>query len=133
MTDYNGANLEKVQNLNRALVIKLLYRKHCNTRSAVARASGLKRATISNIVDDLIRWGLVKETGAITGEKGRRSIALELNDDKYVSICVHMYRDVLVFGILDIRGKQKGRLHRVSTAGMEPQKIIKIIRKKTNP
>ena len=131
MKDLNGNNLETIQNLNRSLVIKLLYGGQHNTRISIAQASGLNRATITNIIDDLIRWGLVSETGNITGKKGRRSIALKLNSERYVSICIHILRDSLLFGILDIRGNYKKPLYRLPTLGLAPEQIIKIIHEET--
>ncbi|MDL2229874.1 ROK family protein [Treponema sp. OttesenSCG-928-L16] len=132
MKNYNGNNLETVQNMNRALVIKLLYGGKYNTRISIAQASGLNRATISNIVDDLMDWGLVSETGNISGKKGRRSIALELNARKYVTICVHILRDALVFGVLDIRGNYKKELRRISTVGFAPQKTVDLIKREVS-
>jgi predicted NBD/HSP70 family sugar kinase len=129
MKQNSGVNLENIQNMNRALVIKLLYGGRLNTRISIAEASGLNRATVSNIVDDLITWGLVRESGNITGKKGRRSIALELNYDRYVTICVQLLRDALAFGVLDLRGNYKNLKRRIPTTGKTARQIMELLRR----
>jgi hypothetical protein len=131
MKHHIGSSLDTIQNMNRSLVIKILYRRKQDTRISIAQAAGLNRATISNIINDLIGWGLVRETGNITGKKGRRSIALELNSDKYVTICIHILRDALVFAILDIRGNYKNKPHRIHTSDLIPQETVDLIKRET--
>ena len=46
-----GLNLEDVQELNRALVIRLLRRAKVCSRADLAKITGLKQATITNITN----------------------------------------------------------------------------------
>ncbi len=101
-----GKNLEDIQLMNRALVISLLRKKKAISRADLAKATGLKQATITNIIKDLLGYGLVIETGNIEGKKGRRSIGLTLNIDKYRVVSVRLARKNFTVGLFDIAGNQ---------------------------
>lgn len=106
MTKKEGTNLEDVQEMNRALVIRLLRKFQVCSRADIAKATGLKKATITYIINDLIEWGLVKETGIIDGEKGRRSIGITLNSENYKVIGVRLARKYFTVGLFDIAGTE---------------------------
>jgi transcriptional regulator with XRE-family HTH domain len=97
-------NLEDVQEMNRALMIRLLRRNKVWSRSELAHASGLKQATIGNIVNDFIHWGLVIETGIMEGKKGRRSIGISLNNEEFRVLGVRVERHYIRIGLFDLLG-----------------------------
>ena len=99
-----GINLEDVQDLNRALVIRLLRKLRLCSRADLAKQSGLKQSTITNIINDFIGWNLVTERGIIDGEKGRRSIGISLNADLFKVIAVRLARKYFSVGIFDLWG-----------------------------
>lgn len=99
-----GKNLEDIQEMNRSLVIRTLHRMKLCSRAKVAAETGLKQATITNIVNDLIDWGLVYETGIIEGDKGRRSIGISLNSGAYKVIGIRLTRKYISIGLFDISG-----------------------------
>ena len=82
----NGQNLEAVQAMNRTLLLRLLQQNHVCSRANLAVQSGLKQATITNIINDFISWGIVEETGLIEGSKGRRAIGIQLKQDQFYVI-----------------------------------------------
>ena len=61
-------------------------------RHALPAVRPLKQATITNIINEFIACGLVIETGLMSGSKGRRSIGISLNDQKYKVIGIRMTR-----------------------------------------
>ena len=99
-----GINLEDVQDLNRALVIRLLRKLRLCSRADLAKQSGLKQSTSTNIINDFIGWNLVTERGIIDGEKGRRSIGISLNADLFKVIAVRLARKYFSVGIFDLWG-----------------------------
>ena len=56
-----GKNLESIQEMNRTLILKLLQRNRLCSRARLAKQSGLKQATITNIINDFISWDIVRE------------------------------------------------------------------------
>jgi len=97
-------NLEDVQNMNRALIIRSLRRNKVWSRAELANATGIKQATIGNIINDFIHWGLVVETGMIGGKKGRRSIGVALNNKAVRVIGVRLERHYIKIGLFDLLG-----------------------------
>jgi DNA-binding MarR family transcriptional regulator len=95
-------NQEKIQFVNRSLVLSLIRENKVCSRATLAQLSGLKQTTITNIINELISCNLVVETGLMTGNKGRRSIGLKLNDQYYKVIGIRMTRksfDITLMGL----------------------------------
>lgn len=92
MSVTSGINHAKQLKLNRALVIDSLRRQQCCSRAELARMANLKRATITNIIGELIDSGLVVETEILNGTKGHRSIGLRINGHRYQVIGVMVTR-----------------------------------------
>ncbi|MBW5397479.1 ROK family transcriptional regulator [Brachyspira pilosicoli] len=98
-------NYNDMQEMNRYLIIKLLMQLGICSRVELSKLSGLKQATITNIINDFIKIGLVSEIGPKNGIKGRRSIAISLNSDNYKFIGVRLTRRYITVGLFDIAGK----------------------------
>lgn len=50
------------------------------SRTALAKITGLDKATVSRLVENLIRLELIRETGkSVSGGRGRRAVLLEIN------------------------------------------------------
>ena len=81
--DLKGVNQDSIQSMNRTLIIKLLREQGVCSRANLAKLSGLKKATVTYIVNDFISWGCVREVGLMQGDKGRRSIGITLAEDSY--------------------------------------------------
>lgn len=101
-----GTNHGDVQEMNRSLLIRLMRQMPVCSRADLAKATGLERATITNIIKDLMDWGLVKEVGIIDGKKGRRSIGITINSELYRVIGIRLTRKYFYVGLFDIAGKE---------------------------
>lgn len=99
-----GINLEEVQELNRALVVRSLRKARLCSRADLAKRTGLKQPTITRIISDFLEWGLVTERGIIEGQKGRRSIGISLNTELYKVIGVRLARKHFTVGLFDMFG-----------------------------
>lgn len=100
-----GYNQEKIQNMNRTLVLNLLRKEGICSRVHLAQLSQLKQATITNMVSDFIDWGLVKEVGFLTGNKGRRSIGISINNNDFGILAIRLARKNYSIGIFDLSSK----------------------------
>lgn len=101
-----GANHDVLQQMNRVLVLSLLRKNSITTRANLAKETGLKRATITNIINDFIKYGIVKEIGFMEGNKGRRSIGITLNGMEYRVIAIRLARQHFTIGLFDITGER---------------------------
>ena len=102
---HNGINQTLQQQLNLSLILRLLWKEGLCSRATLSKLSGLQCPTISNIIQDCIQCGLVVEQGLIDGEKGRRSIGIAINGDRYRVIAVKVSRRVCSVMLMGLSGE----------------------------
>ena len=120
----SGSNQESNQAYNRALVLRLLqHAGHCS-RAELARITGLKQATIGNIISDFIRWEVVEETGSFSGTKGRRTIGVRFSDRKYRVIGFRLTRQQYTIGVFTLGCEETCERIRVDIGNSSPQRIL---------
>ncbi|MDD3337549.1 MAG: ROK family protein [Lachnospiraceae bacterium] len=124
MRGYNQGN---IQNMNRTLLLNLLRREKVCARTTLAERSGLKQATVTHIVNDFIAWGLVREIGFMTGSKGRRSIAISINNDDVAVAGIRIARKNYSVGLFNLCGEalmiKRGRI----STGQSAREILDIV------
>ena len=106
MNQNRGINQDVTQEMNRSLLLKSLRREGVCSRAHLAALTGLKQATVTNIMKDFLNWGIVKEVGFLNGSKGRRSIGVSINPDGYRVIGVRLARKHYSVGLFDLTGRQ---------------------------
>lgn len=74
------------------------------SRAELARQTGLTRAAISVIIDNLLEEGLVVEGEPILGKVGRKSYCIQLNPKKYFMIGITLERGLCTVGMIDFDG-----------------------------
>lgn len=100
-----GKNNLDMQESNRSSILRILAKDAVITRADISRMTGLKQATITNIINDLIASGVVIETGALKGNLGRRSIGIQLNTDKYTVLGIKIARRSYSLGVFDLKNR----------------------------
>jgi predicted NBD/HSP70 family sugar kinase len=101
-----GVNQNAIQEMNRSLIIHLLWEYTLCSRATLAQLTGLKPATLSNVVNSFIEWGIVKEEGSIDGKKGRRAIGIRLDTERYCIVAIRLAQKYFSVGLFDISGKE---------------------------
>ncbi len=102
---FQGVNSNNLKESNRSILLSLIKKNEYCSRADLAKKSGLKPATITKIVSNFIESGIVRETGSISGEKGRRSIGLILNKDEYAFIGIRIARTYSQIGMFNLTGE----------------------------
>lgn len=100
-----GKNQGDLQGLNRALILRLIHRLRVCSRAELARQSGLTKAAITGITQQLIDAGAVREVGLMENQSGRRSIGLSICQEKYRSIGLRLTRRHIRAGLFDLGGE----------------------------
>ncbi len=94
---------------NTARVLRQIWERRAISRIDIAKAVGLNRSTVTNVVADLIREGIVAETeeGDASPQGGRKPIflsldrsygtvvGLEVRPESYTMVCVDLHGDIL--------------------------------------
>lgn len=119
-----GTNQEIAQARNRELVLKILQNEGRCTRVELSRQSGLKQGTITNIIGDFVSWGVVEETGALVGKKGRRSIGIRITDEPYRVIGLRITRQYFMVGVFALNGTLIGTEFRQDYEATDPLVVL---------
>lgn len=69
-----------VKQINKSIVLNTIRKKEVISRAGIAEFTGLNKSTVSFLVDELIKEGLVKEIGPGESKGGRKPIMLTIND-----------------------------------------------------
>jgi len=89
--------------LNSSTLLKMIWRDREISRADISQRTGMSRSTVSTIVADLIRRGLVTETGTGHSNGGRRPVILAFNEDAYSILGIDLQADRLRVAITNLR------------------------------
>jgi N-acetylglucosamine repressor len=90
---------------NRNLVFKTIFEHESISRAEIARCTSLTRTTVSDIVADLIKEGLVNEIGIGESIGGKSPILLSLVEDARYLIGLDLAHNQFRGAIVNLRGK----------------------------
>ncbi len=88
-----------------ALLLRLVWEERRISRADLARRTGLSRSTVSDAVRDLLRSGLVVETGTGEAKGGRKPIMLEFQDDACGILGVDIGATHVAVALSNMRGE----------------------------
>ncbi len=104
---YSGINSNDVKSENRSKIIRLLNDKGDMARKDIATQLGLTAAAVTQISNELLEIGILKENGEMEEEAhvGRKKIRIGLDGDftKILGICIE--RNITVVSVNNMRGK----------------------------
>ncbi len=117
-----------MREVNRSLIVNLLRSGKRTSRAGLAQSSKLTKPTVSSIVDQLIRDGMIREVGLgesdVTG--GRPAQLLEFNDRSAAYLGIHFGVHETVVALANARGQIQLRQSR-PTIKASPGKAIAAI------
>jgi glucokinase len=125
---HKKGDAELIKQMNTRLILSNIRKHQPITRAAVSRIVGVSRATVSSIVDDLIRKKLISEQGYgdSTKEGGRRGIHLVFNPISSYGIGVDVGGTKILIVLTDLDGNV---VHKEEHATLfEPESIINMIK-----
>lgn len=107
-----GMNSLDIQESNRASILRILVKEGVLTRVELSRMTGLKQATITNIINEFLAAGVVSETGTMKGNRGRRTIGISINAEQFNILGIKIARRSYTIGIFDIRNRLLERIYK---------------------
>ncbi|HHV96280.1 MAG TPA: ROK family transcriptional regulator [Clostridiaceae bacterium] len=123
----NATNSTSMKLNNRQLILNII-RKKPISRADLARLTGLTRAAVTLIVDELIREGILEEVGIAESSMGRKPILLDLNIHNHFAIGLYISREECYVSISNIKAeliiKRKVLLEPFENATESMNKII---------
>lgn len=107
------ASPSDVRRRNRSLIFSLLFPSNQCSRAELGRRTGLSRVAVSDVVNDMLEEGLIRENGfetASTG-KGKRGTLLSIDTTRLRIISIDLSQEHLVQGtVTDLLGLPQQRM-----------------------
>jgi predicted NBD/HSP70 family sugar kinase len=97
-------SLESLRERNRRCVIEILSEHHLLSRAEIARRTGLSRSTVSSLVTELQREGLVieREEEATPPQSGRPPVLLSLDPNAGAVLGLHFDHPIVRVAVADL-------------------------------
>lgn len=86
-------------------VLRLIWREHQISRAEISRQLDLSRSTVTEIVKELLKTGLVAEVGIGKSSGGRKPIVLQFQDDAKVILGIDIGATHVSVAMTNLRGK----------------------------
>ncbi|NEU31703.1 ROK family transcriptional regulator [bacterium LRH843] len=135
----NRDKIESARSINRMRILRLLFEKGGLARFEIANTVGLTQASVTRIINDCIKAGIVIEQKSLVDSqaRGRRPIPLSLNSDTYFVIGIHIgafWIDICLMNLLGevVYTLREDRSHSFEKAFHFMTSTIQNIKKTTN-
>jgi len=104
LTRLELASSETARKINRDILLQLVHARQPISRADLSRRSGLQRSTVSQITEQLIAEGWIREGATARLPRGRRPTMLVLNNDLVV-IAVDIRPRQVTVATVDLSGR----------------------------
>ena len=114
----------KLQNRNE--ILKIIHKEPIS-RAELARITGLTRAAISIIVDELMDRNIIIETGTGEVDLGRKPVILDINPSSFYIIGLDISRAHYSIGLVNMKGQVVEKKRTPLQHQMNPFDTIKLV------
>ncbi|MGI4829487.1 MAG: ROK family transcriptional regulator [Janthinobacterium lividum] len=90
--------------INRDILLELIRYRQPISRVGLARHSGLRPSTVSEIVEQLLKEGWIREGALVRGPRGRPSVMLTIND-AILTFALDIRPDRTIIAVVDLAGR----------------------------
>ncbi len=123
-----GKNLTDLLDSNRSQIMYYLAKHPGCSRAELGESTGLTLASITKTIRSLMECGAIYETGFSEGKKGRRSVGLSINYERYKILAVKLSWTRLEIQPYDFLGNAYGELVSVPLPDVSADNIEYVIR-----
>jgi N-acetylglucosamine repressor len=100
-----GSNVISIKSNNRSLLLNAIKKHNGISRVELSNITGLSKGGISPIISELLNLGMIKETGFIDTDSGRKPIQLEINSSCCYTIVIDWTRKDFTIALVDFAGR----------------------------
>lgn len=111
VSPFGGTNLEYVHRHNQRVVFECLRVNGALSRAELARATGLAKQTVANIIEPLIGDGLLKQDDRRVGGRGQPAVPVRISAEGAHAIGVHVDYHRILGVAVDLEGRTIRRSH----------------------
>ncbi len=122
-----GSNIVLVKQHNRTLIMNRIVQEGAISRAGLSRMTGLSKGGITQIINELLKLGLITETRSPMGNPGRIPYLLELNSEECYTIAVDLSRHYCIVSSVDLKGNIRKKMKYDFTLADTPYSILNTI------
>lgn len=112
---------------NSSILLKLIWKNREISRADISRLTGMSRSTVSAIVADLMRRGLVNESGIGHSNGGRRPVILSFNENAYSLLGIELGASAIHAVVLNLNGHVQIKFHKECDVVNDPQATFNLL------
>lgn len=106
-----GVNQQNMSGTNRFLLLKNIATRGPVSRVDLSKRTGLSKMTVTTLVGEYLQSGIIRECGTSETQTGRKPILLEAVPESLLTLGVHIGRDFIMAGIVDLCGNVRSFEH----------------------
>ena len=123
-----AARLNTIRDINRQIVLNYVREREPISRAEIARETELQRSTISAIVEDLTREGLIEEVGEGESTGGRRPTMLKLRAAGPIAVGVSITPTCTTVATSDLAGRVLDQQEFLTDPDKTLSQVIDVVR-----
>ena len=123
-----AARLNTIRDINRQIVLNYVREREPISRAEIARETELQRSTVSAIVEDLTREGLIEEVGAGESTGGRRPTMLKLRAVGPIAVGVSITPTCTTIATSDLAGRVIDQQEFLTDPDQTLSQVIEVVR-----
>ncbi len=112
---------------NSSILLKLIWKNREISRADISRLTGMSRSTVSAIVADLMRRGLVSESGIGHSNGGRRPVILSFNEKAYTILGIELGVAAIHAVALNLNGHVQIKFRKDCDVVHDPESALRLI------
>lgn len=101
----HGLNNTDIQKANRSLVIKIMLTEGPVSRVELVKKTRLRKATITNIINEFLEMGIIREEGYTKADAGRRTEAFRIDIPQLVILSIRFTSKFYRATLYDLAGE----------------------------
>src|SRR5215813_6453035 len=123
-----AARLNTIRDINRQIVLNYVREREPISRAEIARETELQRSTISAIVEDLTREGLIEEVGIGESTGGRRPTLLKLRAAGPIAVGISLTPTCTTIATSDLAGRVLDQQEFLTDPDHTLNQVIEVVR-----
>ena len=127
MTKTTTGDQALIKRINTAIVLEAILREEPLSRAKISEVTGLNKATVSSLVQDLIDNQLVREIGTGVSSGGRKPVMLEFISTAGYSVGIDLGVNYLRGVLTDLRGAVVAERKEPLSAS-DPDEVFNVLR-----
>lgn len=119
--------LQKVKQDNMSVLLQQIWKHEAISRVELVELTKLTSGTVTNLTQDLIQLGLIRESETSSGAVGRKRVMLKYNLERYLIIGLDISRTSYEVILTDLSGRIVKSAEGNTVGIHQPEKILDLI------